>query len=180
MSTTIPKINECTPFSVTKSAEDPALLLASKKKKYVVLGVFFSGVGLAGLSAAQYSSSSGDGSGGIRASINIDGSLSSVDLRSGSNNGMDTCVPATGTWNGKSFDDYGPTSFETCYKDSRTGKECWSNSYLSNYDVNPWLECRPQGYTWNSNDEGWHFLNSGAASTTCGSPCQKFECHSCK
>jgi len=171
MSTTIPKINELTSFSATKSTKDPPPLLASKKKKYVVLGVFFSGVGLAGLSAAaQYSSSSGDGSGGIRSSINIDGSLSSVDLRSGVGN-VCTCSPASGTWGGKSFNNIGTTSFETCYKYGPTGEECWSNSHFW-WLVPRWYECKPQGYT--GNDKGWYWINSGAASKTCGSPCQLF------
>jgi len=178
MSITIP-INECTSFSVKKSAKDPPpLLLASKKKKYVVLGAFFSaGVGLVALSsAAQYSSPSGNGSGGIRASIIIDGSLSSVDLRSGSGDEF-TCSPQSGTWGGKSFNGDGPTSFETCYKYGPTGEECWSRSYFEQFFFwpatgQPWYECKPQGYT--GNDKGWYFLNSGAASKTCGSPCQLF------
>jgi len=201
MSITIP-INECTSFSVKKSAKDPPpLLLASKKKKYVVLGAFVSaGVGLVALSsAAQYSPSSGDGGGGggggdsgsIRASVIIDGALSSIYQPSGDGCDVrtgfgcdDTCSPASGTWNGspasgtwngKSFNGHGGTSFETCYKDGRTGAECWSRSYFVTSFFNigePFFECKPQGYT--GNDNGWYFLNSGAASKTCGSPCQLF------
>jgi len=105
-------------------------------------------------------------------SMNTDVSLSSVDLLgSVSDSGNDkTCVPTSGAWGGKSFNGDGPTSFETCYKYGPTGEECWSKSYLTNFDVNPWLECQPQGYT--GNDQGWNFLNSGAASSTCGSPCE--------
>jgi len=158
---------------VTKSAKDPALLVASKKKKYVVLGLFVSGVGLVALSAAQYFPSRAAG-GGIRSYDKIDRPLSSVDLRSGSGE-VDPCVPARGTWNGKSFNGHGATSFETCYKDGRKGEECWSRSTFVNVWYRDWLECKPQGYT--GNDKGWYFLNSGAASKTCGSPCQLFESH---
>jgi len=166
---------------VEKSTEDPPLLLASKKKKYVVLGAFISaGVGLVALSAARYSPSSGGGGGGdggsIRASIIIDGSLSSVDLSSCYGEDC-TCSPQSGTWGGKSFNGDGPTSFETCYKYGPTGEECWSRSYFEEFFFwpatgQPWYECKPQGYT--GNDKGWYFLNSGAASKTCGSPCQLF------
>jgi len=167
-------INEHTSFSVAKNAK--ALPLASKKKKYVVvLGVFLSGVGLAGFSAAQYSSSSGGGGGGgsIRASVNIDGSLSSV-------NENIMCYTESGTWNGKSFNGQGSTPFETCYRDFRTGSECWSLSYLKSIvrdgdqSTYLWAECRPQGYTGIDGD-GWYFLNSGAASKTCGSNCQLYD-----
>jgi len=184
MSITIP-INECTSFSVKKSAKDPPpLLLASKKKKYVVLGAFVSaGVGLVALSAAQYSPSSGGGGdggdggggdgggGGIRASIIIDGSLSSVDLSSCYGEDC-TCSPQSGTWGGKSFNGDGPTSFETCYKYGPTGEECWSKSFFDD-EGNTWFECQPQGYT--GDDQGWKFLNSGAATSTCGSPCEIFD-----
>jgi len=105
---------------------------------------------------------------------NDDGDLSTVDLGSVSDSDNDdtttTCVPTSGTWGGKSFSGGGPTSFETCYKNALTGAECWSKSYNSNFDENPWKECQPEGYT--GNDRGWEFLNSGAATSTCGSPCE--------
>jgi len=107
-------------------------------------------------------------------SMNVDVSLSTVDVDLGSvsDSGNDKiCVPTSGTWGGKSFNGAGPTSFETCYKNGLTGAECWSKSYLTNCDdVAPWKECRPQGYT--GDDQGWDFLNSGAATSTCGSPCE--------
>merc|ERR1712238_422390 len=90
------------------------------------------------------------------------------DLHSGSM-GDGTCIPASGsTWGGKSFSGGGSTPFETCYRDA-TGRECWSKSY---YVWGDWKECRPNGYT--GNDQGWNFLNSGAAAPGCGSPCQQF------
>jgi len=101
---------------------------------------------------------------------NNDTSSSSVDLGSvfGNDN---TCVPSSGTWGGKSFNKSGPTSFETCYKFGPTGEECWSKSYFNDCDdVTPWKECQPQGYT--GDDQGWNFLNSGSATSTCGSPCE--------
>jgi len=94
-------------------------------------------------------------------STNIDVDLGSV---------SDSCVPTSGAWGGKSFSGAGPTSFETCYKFGPTGEECWSKSYFNDCDVNPWLECQPQGYT--GDDQGWNFLNSGAATSSCGSPCE--------
>jgi len=109
-------------------------------------------------------------------SMNIDVSLSTidVDLGSVSDSGNDKiCVPTSGKWGGKSFNGAGPTSFETCYKNGLTGAECWSKSYINDCDGNngnPWKECRPQGYT--GDDQGWDFLNSGAATSTCGSPCE--------
>jgi len=106
-------------------------------------------------------------------SMNIDVSLSTidVDLGSVSDSGNDKiCVPTSGKWGGKSFNGAGPTSFETCYKNGLTGAECWSKSYNSNFDENPWKECQPEGYT--GDDQGWDFLNSGAATSTCGSPCE--------
>jgi len=170
-------INEHTSFSVAKSAKD--LPLSSKKKKYgVILGVLLSGVGLAGFSAVQYSSSGGgggnDGGGSIRASVNIDGSLSPFHKYA------DMCFSWGGSWNGKSFNGQGHTNFETCYRDYRTGSECWSSSYLKRtVDVGDkskdiYSECRPQGYTGVDGD-GWYWLNSGEASKTCGSECQLFD-----
>jgi len=107
-------------------------------------------------------------------SMNTDVSLSTDDLLgsvSDSGNDDTTCVPTSGTWGGKSFNGDGPTSFETCYKYGPTGEECWSKSYNSSFDENQlWKECRPQGYT--GDDQGWNFLNSGAATSTCGSPCE--------
>jgi len=104
-----------------------------------------------------------------KTSANTDVSLSTGDLL-GSVSDDTTCVPSSGTWGGKSFSGDGPTSFETCYKFGPTGEECWSKSFFTNFDVNPWLECQPQGYT--GDDQGWNFLNSGAATSTCGSPCE--------
>ena len=40
--------------------------------------------------------------------------------------GDNTCIPATGSWGGKSFI-RGDTPFETCFKDKCQEKECWSN-----------------------------------------------------
>jgi len=100
-----------------------------------------------------------------------------VDLGSVSDSDNDdttTCVPTIGTWGGKSFNGAGPTSFETCYTNGLTGAECWSKSYLTVFDdINRWQECQPQGYT--GDDQGWEFLNSGAATSTCGSPCELVE-----
>ena len=101
--------------------------------------------GLTAFPVAHYTFSSsglgdnrGRGGGDNRASVNtVEGLLlsSSVDLRSASDN---TCVPATGTWGGKSFNGNGDTPFETCYKNKyNTEEECWSKSY---YDGD-WLEC---------------------------------------
>jgi len=105
-----------------------------------------------------------------KTSVNTDVSLSTVDLGSVSDSGNNkTCVPTSGTWGGKSFSGNGPTSFETCYKYVPTGEECWSKSFFFDKG-NTWLECQPQGYT--GNDKGWEFLNSGAATSTCGSPCE--------
>jgi len=105
-----------------------------------------------------------------KTSVNTDVSLSTVDLGSVSDSGNNkTCVPTSGTWGGKSFSGNGPTSFETCYKYVPTGEECWSKSFFFD-DGNTWLECQPQGYT--GDDQGWKFLNSGAATSTCGSPCE--------
>jgi len=165
-------INEHTSFSVAKNAK--ALPLASKKKYVVVLGVFFSGVGLAGFSAAQYSSSSGGGGGGgIRASVDgMDTLLSSDDgLPAYAGHIVPSyagqlCVQATGTWSGTSFNsDEGPTPFQTCFK-YPTGEECWTNSFKPFVNAG-WHICWPQG-------QSWKFLNSGAASSGCGSPCLKF------
>merc|ERR1712238_309295 len=91
------------------------------------------------------------------------GSSVEQDLRSGSDN---TCVPATGTWGGKSFtgNTLGDTPFETCYQNEYTKEECWSKSY---YNAYVWEVCKPQG-------GDWQWLNSGAATSTCGSPCQQF------
>jgi len=139
-----------------------------------------SGVGLTGISVAHYTSSSGDigggdngdnggGGGGIRASVDtVDGLLllssSSVDLR-----GDCTCIPATGAWGGKSFQS-GESPYETCYTYGSTGKECWSKSYYFSDTLGGggWKECIPSG-------NGWKFLNSGAATSTCGGPCQQFD-----
>merc|ERR1712238_66065 len=109
----------------------------------------------------QWSSGDNGGGGrggghGIRASVDtVDGLLllSSVDLRSGWS-GDNTCIPATGTRVGKSFQE-GDTPFETCYKNEHTEEECWSKSYFNGCF---WTECLPK-------DKGWHFLNSGAASS---------------
>jgi len=107
-------------------------------------------------------------------SMNIDVSLSTIDVDLGSVSDSDndnTCAPTSGTWGGKSFNEAGPTAFETCYKNGLTGAECWSKSYNSSSDDNQlWKECQPQGYT--GDDQGWNFLNSGAATSTCGSPCE--------
>jgi len=175
MSPSIPIINDRTPFSVTKSAtKDPtqgtATPTKTKKKKYTVLAAILSCVGLTGFSIAQYTSSSGgrgDNGGGIRASVDtVDGLLSLSLSLSSDNDGCsgrdNTCIPATGTWGGKSFRK-GGTPFETCYKNESTGQECWSKSY---YNCQHWVECFPVG-------KGWTFLNSGAATPTCGSPCQQ-------
>mmetsp|Transcript_26853 Transcript_26853/g.30007 ORF Transcript_26853/g.30007 Transcript_26853/m.30007 type:complete len:361 (+) Transcript_26853:63-1145(+) len=75
--------------------------------------------------------------------------------------GDNTCVPATGSWGGKSFQS-ADIPFETCYKDKCQEKECWSKSKYSDKN-NMWMECWPRG--------AWTFLNSGAATSTCGSPC---------
>jgi len=184
MSPSIPIINDRTPFSVTKSAtKDPTqgtgTTTTTKKKKYTVLAaaiLSLSSVGLTGFSVARYTSSSGGrgdngggGGGGIRASVDtVDGLLllssSSVDLR-----GDCTCIPATGTWDGKSFQS-GESPYETCYTYGSTGKECWSKSYYSSDPLGggAWKQCIPSG-------NGWKFLNSGAATSTCGGPCQQFD-----
>jgi len=88
------------------------------------------------------------------------------DLRSASDN---TCVPASGTWGGKSFrgGNASHTPFETCFQNEYTKEECWSKSYYHTGIHHVWYKCFPTG-------EGWHFLNSGAATSTCGSPCQQF------
>mmetsp|Transcript_47461 Transcript_47461/g.53084 ORF Transcript_47461/g.53084 Transcript_47461/m.53084 type:complete len:195 (-) Transcript_47461:80-664(-) len=182
MSPSFPIINESSPFSVTKSAtKDPTqgtgTTTTTKKKKYTVLAAILSCVGLTGFSIAQYTSSSGgrgDTGGGIRASVDtVDGLLlsSSVDLRSGSM-GDGKCVPASGKWGGKSFSGHGSTPFETCYKYAPTGDECWSKSFY----IGPagWYECPPNGYT-RIEGQGWNFLNSGAATPGCGSPCQQYD-----
>jgi len=106
-----------------------------------------------------------------KTSVNTDVS-SSVDLGSVSYSGNDNkCVPSSGTWGGKSFNTgNGPTPFETCYKYGPTGEECWSNSFFRGDGFN-YYQCKPKGYT--GDNQGWNFLNSGAAtSTTCGSPCK--------
>jgi len=133
-----------------------------------------SSVGLSGFAVAQYNTSSSGGrgdnvgggsGGGIRASTvdTVEGLLlsSSVDLRS---SGCDnTCIPATGTWGGKSIQS-GDSPFETCYQNEHTKEECWSKSW---YLFCIWSECYPP-------NENWHYINSGAATSTCGSPCQQF------
>merc|ERR1712238_93671 len=120
-----------------------------KKKKCTVLaaGAILSATGFA---VAQYNTSysgdNGDGGrgGGIRASVDtvntVDGLLlsSSVDLRSGWS-GDETCIPATGTWGGKSIQS-GDSPFETCYQNKNTGEECWSKSNFNGYI---WLQCYP-------------------------------------
>jgi len=173
-------INERPPFSLAKSTKDSATATATatatKKKKFVGLVVFFSGVGLVGFSATQYSySSDGGGGGGIRASTAIEGNFLSVDSRSSGSSPDGTCVPSSGTWSGKSFNGDGSSPFETCYKYAPTGEECWSKSYFDNpyLDVDAWHECQPTPYN-GETDDVWNFLNSGAASNTCGSPCQDF------
>jgi len=107
-------------------------------------------------------------------SVSDSGNDADVDLGSVSDSDNDKiCVPTSGKWGGKSFNGAGPTSFETCYKNGLTGAECWSKSYFNDCDGNNgnrWNECRPQGYT--GDDQGWDFLNSGAATSTCGSPCE--------
>ena len=168
-------INECSPFSVTKSTNDPTQATTTKttkRKKYIVLVAILSSAGLSSFAVAQYTSYSGDNGGGvgIRASVDtVEGLLlsSSVDLRSGSDN---TCIPATGTWGGKSFQS-GETPFETCYKNKCTEEECWSKSYyaVASPQIGEWKECKPRM------DKGWSYLNSGAATSTCGSACQQFE-----
>jgi len=179
-------INEHSSFSVTKSVSakgDPTqATTTTKKKKYAVLAaVILSSVGLSGFAVAQYNTSSSGGrgdnvgggsGGGIRASTvdTVEGLLlSSVDLRP---DGI--CVPATSTWSGTSYNPLaGNTPFETCFKDKHTGAECWSKSYSVKYAVwVHWSECKPNG-------DGWDFLNSGAATSTCGSPCQHM-CGFCK
>merc|ERR1712238_632684 len=153
-----------------------ATATTTKKQKYTVIAAILSGAGLTAFTVAQYASSSGrrgdnggggrGGGHGIRASVDtVDGLLllSSVDLRSGWS-GDNTCIPATGTRVGKSFQE-GDTPFETCYKNEHTEEECWSKSYFNGCF---WTECLPK-------DKGWHFLNSGAASSTCGFPCQRIE-----
>jgi len=82
------------------------------------------------------------------------------------------CVPASGKWGGKSFSGHGSTPFETCYKYAPTGDECWSKSFY----IGPagWYECPPNGYT-RIEGQGWNFLNSGAATPGCGSPCQQYD-----
>ena len=167
-------INECSPFSVTKSTNDPTQATTTKttkRKKYIVLVAILSSAGLSSFAVAQYTSYSGDNGGGvgIRASVDtVEGLLlsSSVDLRSGSDN---TCIPATGTWGGKSFRGKGESPYETCYTNGQ-GSECWSKSYysLDEFDDGKWEECVPEG-------KGLHFLNSGAATSTCGGPCQQFD-----
>jgi len=104
---------------------------------------------------------------------NIDTSSSSGIGDLGSVSDLGTCVPSSGAWGGKSFNGNGSTPFETCYKNGLTGAECWSKSYLIDIGActDPWRECQPQGYT--GDDQGWNFLNSGAATSTCGSPCEK-------
>jgi len=177
-------INERSPFSVTKSVSakgDPTqATTTTKKKKYAVLAaVILSSVGLSGFAVAQYNTSSSGGwgdnvgggsggiggsGGGIRASTvdTVEGLLlsSSVDLRSGCDS---TCIPATGTWGGKSIQS-GDSPFETCYQNEHTKEECWSKSW---YLFCIWSECYPP-------NENWHYINSGAATSTCGSPCQQF------
>jgi len=172
-------INERSPFSVTKSVStkgDPtqATTTTTKKKKYTVLAVvILSSVGLSGFAVAQYNTSSSGGrgdnvgggsGGGIRASTvdTVEGLLlsSSVDLRSGCDS---TCIPATGTWGGKSIQS-GDSPFETCYQNENTKEECWSKSW---YLFCIWSECYPSPVEWN-------YINSGAATATCGSPCQQF------
>ena len=174
MSASIPPINERSTFSVTTSTKgDPTqtTTTTTKKKKYTVsaaTAVILTGVGLTGFSVAHYTSSrggrgdNGDGrGGGIRASVDtVEGLLvlSSVDLRNDA-----LCIPATGTWGGKSFQS-GDTHFETCYYNKLTGQECWSKSYFT---CTTWEECLP------AQEKGWVWLNSGAATSTCGSPCQQ-------
>jgi len=182
-------INERSPLSVAKSTQDTTqATTTTKKKKYIIVrAVILSGVGLAGFSVAtvaRYSLSSGGsdsgfggGGGGIRASVDgMDTLLSypyyadkgppayaghTVPAYAGQ-----LCVQATGTWSGTSFNsDQGPTPFQTCFK-YPTGEECWTNSFKP--DVNKgWHICWPQG-------QSWKFLNSGAASPGCGSPCLQF------
>ena len=177
-------INERSILSVTKSTtKDPTqgTTTTTKERKYTVLAVAIlslSTVGLTGLSVAHYISSGrgrgdnrvrgGVGGGGIRASVDtVDGLLlltSSVDLRSDSDG---KCNPASGTWGGKSFQRAGDTPYETCFQNEYTKEECWSKSYFDGGDIGGWQECFPTG-------GDWHFLNSGAATSTCGSPCQQF------
>jgi len=157
-------INERSPLSVAKSTQDTTQATTTKKKKYIARAVILSGVGLTGFSVATFARSSslsgGSGvGGGIRASVDGTDTLFNPYAHS-------VCVPATGTWSGKSFYNTqgGATQFDTCFKNG-TGDECWSSSHLiGGY----WYECVPNGHGWNS-------LNSGAASAGCGSPCLKFE-----
>jgi len=169
-------INERTAFSLAKSTKNSvtATATATKKKKFVGLVVFISGVGLVGFSAARNSpSSSGGGGGGIRASAAIERNFLSVDSRSSGSSPDGTCVPSSGTWSGKSFNGYGSSPFETCYKYAPTGEECWSKSRTLGKVT--WRECQPAPGDCNQESEAvWKFLNSGAASNTCGSPCQDF------
>mmetsp|Transcript_20363 Transcript_20363/g.22882 ORF Transcript_20363/g.22882 Transcript_20363/m.22882 type:complete len:140 (+) Transcript_20363:2-421(+) len=48
-------------------------------------------------------------------------------------------------------------------------KNVGPNQSYYDVDCDSWQECHPQG------TKQWHFLNSGAATSTCGSPCQQFE-----
>ena len=177
-SSIIPTINERSRFAVTKSVQDPTQATATatatattKKKKYTVLAAAAVMLSATGFAVTQYHpSSSGDNGrgGGIRASVDtVDGLLlltSSVDLRSDSDG---KCNPASGTWGGKSFQRAGDTPYETCFQNEYTKEECWSKSYFDGGDIGGWQECFPTG-------GDWHFLNSGAATSTCGSPCQQF------
>jgi len=179
-------INERSPLSVAKSTQDTTqdTTTTTKKKKYnIVRAVILSGVGLAGFSVATvaryYSLSSGGsdsgfgGGGGIRASVDgMDTLLSSDDGPPAYAGHIvpsyagQLCVQATGTWSGTSFNsDEGPTPFQTCFK-YPTGEECWTNSFKPFVNAG-WHICWPQG-------QSWKFLNSGAASSGCGSPCLKF------
>jgi len=172
-------INERSPLSVAKSTQDTTqdTTTTTKKKKYnIVRAVILSGVGLAGFSVAtvaRYSSSSGGsdsgfgGGSGIRASVDgTDTLLSPVPAYVNPYAGHYACVPATGTWSGTSFNSGdGTTPFQTCFK-YPTGEECWTNSFKPFVNAG-WHICWPQG-------QSWKFLNSGAASSGCGSPCLKF------
>lgn len=183
-------INERSPLSLAKSTQDTtqATATTTKKKKYnIVRAVILSGVGLAGFSVATvaryYSLSSGGsgsgfgggGGGGIRASVDGMDTLLSWVPQDGPpayaghivpSYAGQLCVQATGTWSGTSFNsDEGPTPFQTCFK-YPTGEECWTNSFKPFVNAG-WHICWPQG-------QSWKFLNSGAASSGCGSPCLKF------
>merc|ERR1719491_608033 len=148
-------INERSPISVAKLTH--VTTQATTKKKYIgLIAVLCSGVGCFSVTRRYFSLSGGTG-GGLRASV----AGMETWLSSSVNHPDFSCVPATGAWDGTSFDNSGSgsTPYETCYRDGKGG-ECWSNSYFDN-GWSLWFECKPHG-----ND--WKFQNSGAASATCG------------